>query len=338
MVFDRRRLWGGLDARNGGSWLRRLLSHALPGLALVAVACGGGAVEPSTIEPDAGADALAPAESSTWGCDMPAPVVDFCSALPTGTVVACTPDKSGTPSQDGYLEIKMPDGSRLYTCATSWTDNSKGGGYWFEGPDEFMSDPQSCCGGAPTPVTNPPMVASGIGGLTRLHGAREIKPQESADPGDGPLRHNPFAVVVRDRSGAAAYSAALANWQIWSTDGNPHPGDDGTGEYYFVGLGVNFVLVETPDGHPTLVIGPEVSTTSDGSSPLGHPTLGACPGGGGAPLVMMGGEIVGTTIDNHSGRFNHDPTASADELAEVAKLFNCYGISITGTTYYPPKN
>lgn len=289
------------------------------------------------IEPDAGSDAITPTESASWSCDMPAPAVDLCSALPTGNVVACTPNESGPPSQQGYLAIDLRDGSRVYTCATSWTDDPRGGGYWFDVPDGFMSDPQSCCGGAPTPVSAPPMAATALGGLTALHGPREIKPQESANPGAGPLRRNPFAVVVRDRSGAAAYSAALANWQAWSTDGNPHPGDDGTGEYYFVGLGVNFVLVETPDGHPTLVIGPEVSTTPDGKSPLGHPTLGACAGGGGAPLALWGGEIMGTTIDNHSGRFDHDPAATADGLAEVAKLFNCYGIVVTDTTYYPPK-
>jgi hypothetical protein len=268
---------------------------------------------------------------------MPAPTVDLCTAAPTGTVVACSRDASGTPSQTGYFDVRLPDGSHVYTCATSWSPDPQGGGYYSDAPDAFMSDPQSCCGGAPTPVTTPPTEIAAVGGMTALHGPREVKPQESATPAAGPLRQNPYAVVVRDKSGGAAYLAALANWQTWSTDGQPHPGNDGTGQYYFAGLGVNFVLFETPDGRPVLVIGPEVSTTSNGKSPLGHPTLGGCSSGGGTPVALMGGEIIGSTIDNRSGRFNHDPSVMAETLGEVAKLFNCYGIPITDTTYYPPK-
>jgi hypothetical protein len=312
------------------------------GLWLLGLGCGGAASDAdgggaSTVS-DGSADSNLPGASQmqAWGCDMPAPAVDLCTAAPTGTVVACSHDASGTPSQDGYLDITLPDESHVYTCATSWTSDSKGGGYYFNAPDAFMSDPQSCCGSAPTPVASPPTAAPVVGGMRALHGPKEIKPQESAKPGAGPLRANPFTVVVRDRDGAAAYAAALANWQAWSTDGKPHPGNDGTGKYYFAGLGVNFVLVETPDGRPMLVIGPEVSTTSNGKSPLGHPTLGGCATGGGAPLALMGGEIAGQTIDNRSGRFDHDPTITPDTLGEVAKLFNCYGITVTGTTYYPP--
>ena len=301
---------------------------------MVCSGCGGSTSEAT----DGGSSSDANTAQAAWACDMPAPAVDLCSALPTGNIVACSRDDNGTPSPSGYLDVTLPDGSHVYSCATTWTDNTQGGGYWFNAPDAFMSDPQSCCGGAPTPVENPPRAAMAIGEMIALHGPQEVKPQESAAPGSGPLRHNPFAVVVRDRDGAAAFAAALANWQAWSMDGNPHPGDDGTGEYYFVGLGVNFVLLETPDGHPTLVIGPEVSTTPDGKSPLGHPTLGACATGGGAPLALMGGEIVGTSIDNHSGRFNHDHMFTPDTLAEVATLFNCYGITITDTMYSAPKH
>ena len=313
------------------------------GLGLLGLGCGGGAMNDpdggSSAAPDGSADSISPGASETqaWGCDLPAPAVDLCTAAPTGTVVACSHDAKGTPSQDGYLDITLPGGSHVYTCATSWTSDTKGGGYYFNAPDAFMSDPMSCCGGAATPVESPPTVMPVVAGMKALHGPLEIKPQESAKPGAGLLRRNPFEVVVRDHDGAAAYMAALANWQAWSTDGMAHPGNDGTGKYYFVGLGVNFVLIETPDGHPALVIGPEVSTTSSGKSPLGHPTLGGCAAGGGAPLALMGGEIVGQIIDNHSGRFNHDPTETAATLAEVAKLFNCYGISITGTDYQAPK-
>jgi hypothetical protein len=80
-----------------------------------------------------------------------------------------------------------------------------------------------------------------------------------------------------------------------------------------------------------------VSLSDDGMTPLGHPTLGACAAGGGAPLVLMAGEVWGTTITNHSGRFNHDPAVTQEALDNAAKLFNCFGIAIARTTYYPPK-
>jgi hypothetical protein len=99
---------------------------------------------------------------------------------------------------------------------------------------------------------------------------------------------------------------------------------------------VNYVVQATFDGQPVLVIGPEVSTTPDGKAPLGHPTLGGCATGG-VPLALLAGEVWGATINNRSGRFNHDPGATPDALSQVESLFNCFGISITGTTYYPPK-
>ena len=100
---------------------------------------------------------------------------------------------------------------------------------------------------------------------------------------------------------------------------------------------MNFAIQQMPDGQPVLVIAPEVSLTADGETPFGHPTVGACAAGGGAPLVLMAGEVWGATITNHSGRFNHHPAVTQDALDNAVKLFNCFGISITRTTYYPPK-
>jgi len=142
--------------------------------------------------------------------------------------------------------------------------------------------------------------------------------------------------VVKDASGGAAYAAALATWRGWVADGLPHPGPDGTGAYYFNQLLINYTISTTRAGQPVVSIAPEVTIKADGSAPLGHPTVGACATGGGAPLVLMAGEIADTTLTNHSGRFGHDPSVTPEALAHAATLFNCFGIPITATMYYDP--
>jgi hypothetical protein len=262
---------------------------------------------------------------------------DLCGALPSGTVQACSRDASGTPSQTGYLEILETDGSRLYVCATSWVDKPSGG-FWFGYPDQFMSDPQSCCGGTATPVAAPTAGRPPIGDLGFPHAPREIKPQETESPGAGMIRPNPFAVIVRDTGGAAAFAAARTTWLGWAGDGNPHPAPDGTGAYYFpASVLINYVIVDSGDGVPLLVIGPEVSLTADGATPLGHPTLGGCARGGGVPLALIAGELSGTTLTNHSGRFGYGPSITQAGLDHAADLFRCLGVSVTGTVYHPPK-
>jgi hypothetical protein len=283
-------------------------------------------------------DAAQPSEadSGAWTCSDPVPSDDLCQVLPRGTVSPCGLDPAGAASDEGYLDIALPDGSHLYTCATLLTD-AELGGYWFDAPDALMSDPQSCCGGAPTPVEAPTPPGIALGPLGALHGPREVKPQEHAEPDGGPIRTNPFAVVVRDQSGASAYVSAAADWQAWAGDGIPHQDADGQGYYFAAEFPVNYAIVETAGGQPVVVIAPEVSLTPDGETPLGHPTLGACPTGGGAPLVLMAGEIWGDVLTNHSGRFNHHASVTQEVLADAAALFNCLGISIARTTYYPPK-
>ncbi len=271
-------------------------------------------------------------------CVAHATVSDPCKTLPVGTISACGSGDAGQPSQTGYLEIVGPDGSKRYTCATSWTEGGTGG-YVFGQPGQFMSDPKSCCGGSPTPVAAPTAIRATSGGFFGApHPPTHIKPQESAQPGGGLLRQNPFAVAVSDRTGAAAFSAALAMWQGWAGDGVAHAAPDGSGSYYFpAGVLVNFALLETSDGLPVVVLGPEVSLAADGSTPIGHPTLGVCAAGGGAPLALMAGELHGTTLTNHSGRFGYDQSVTSAALDDAAILFNCLGVSITATMYYPPK-
>jgi hypothetical protein len=156
-------------------------------------------------------------------------------------------------------------------------------------------------------------------------------------PGNGPILQNPFAVAVTDTTSGAAATTAMSGWISWSGDGKPHSGPDGTGAYYFPpGLLINYVILETGAGVPVIVIGPEVSQSADGSVPIGHPTLGVCSSGGGAPLAVTGGQIIGTTLNNHSGRYDYGPSATMQTLDDAAKLFNCFGVQITKTKYYAP--
>lgn len=225
----------------------------------------------------------------------------------------------------------------MYVCATSWKPDPKTG-YIFGSPGTYMSDAQSCCGGAATPVTAPTAPQAAIGSLGGPHIPDHIKPQETAQPGNGLIRQDPFAIVVTDTKSGAAAVAAMSMWSSWFGDGMAHPAPDGSGPYYFAAGGpINYVVLETNDGFPVLVIGPEVSLAANGSTPIGHPTLGACPAGGGAPLAMAAGQVRGTIIDNQSGRYDYGPSATAQTLDDVAKLFNCMGITISGTKYTAPK-
>jgi hypothetical protein len=315
-------------------WIGSIGARAglVAGIVLVGFGCGGDNGMPASAvgsnTPDAGA---------TGGgmCPAAAPIADLCSAVAQGTLTPCGRDADGQPTQNGYLEIQNPDGSKTYTCATSWGEST---GYYFDQPDQFMSDPRSCCGGDATPVAAPTAPQPSVGTIGALHAPRDLKPQESADPGSGLLRTDPFAIVIQGASDAATFQAAQSTWNSWAGDEQGHPAPDGTGAYYFPeALLLNYAILATRDGPPVIVIGPEVSTTSDEKSPLGHPTLGACAAGGGAPLVLMAGEFYGTTINNHSGRFGYDPSETQEALNNAQALFSCLGVPIASTIYYPPK-
>jgi hypothetical protein len=317
---------GGLGCSSGG--------HASTD---AAVNGGGNAVDSAVgLRPIDGA--VSTDAASQVMCAARAGVADPCKTLPIGTISACASGDAGQPSQTGYLEVLGPDGSKKYTCATSWTPGGAGG-YTFAQPNQFMSDPQSCCGGSPTPVAAPTVPQPTGGGFFGApHAPSHIKPQETTQPGAGHLRQNPFAVAVSDTGGAGAFMAALAMWQGWAGDGVAHVAPDGSGPYYFpANVLINYAILETSNGLPVVVIGPEVSLAADGSTPIGHPTLGVCPGGGGAPLALMAGEIHGSILTNHSGRFGYDTSITSAALDDAATLFNCLGISITATMYYPPK-
>ena len=318
--------------------------------ALLGVSCGGNAQPSGTLssgsqpspDPDAGAQ---PSQGSDGGtssstaavCGLPPAPADLCAALPTGKVTPCSVDSSGQPSQTGYLEIDSPGSAPTYVCATSWSPDPSNG-YIFGQPGTFMSDAQSCCGGTVSATAAPTAPQPSIGPLGTPRIPSHIKPQETEQPGSGPIRQDPFAVAVTDTKSGATATAAIASWLSWAGDGQPHAAPDGRGAYYFpTGLLINYVILETSAGFPVIVIGPEVSLAADGSTPIGHPSLGVCSAGGGAPLAVIGGEVRGTTLNNHSGRFDYGPSATAQALDTAAKLFNCMGIQITATMYAAPK-
>jgi hypothetical protein len=351
---------------------KTFLGHGFAVLALLGVACGGGTQTPARTAdasivvlgsdagqpvgpldsgmPATGLDAGLPPPPSDAGmmhpsvyamspssCDLPHVPADTCAALPTGKIAPCTQD-GGQPSQNGYFEIDQPGLAPIYVCATSWNPDP-GIGYIFGQPGTFMSDPQSCCGGAATPVAVPSVPALSIGSPGAPHIPSHVKPPEIEQLSMGPLRHNPFAITVTDAATGATVGAAMSTWHSWAGDGQPHTAPDGTGPYYFpLGLPVNYVITESPNGVPVIVVGPEVSLTPDGNNPLGHPTLGSCAAGGGAPLALMAGEVDGTTLNNRSGRYDYGPGATAQSLNVAAQLFNCMGIQITATKYYAPKS
>jgi hypothetical protein len=225
----------------------------------------------------------------------------------------------------------------MYVCATSWSSDPSVG-YIFGQPATFLSDAQGCCGGTISAAAAPTVPQSSVGSLGAPHIPDHLKPQETEQPGSGPIRQDPFAIVVTDTNSGAAATAAMSMWLSWGGDGKPHPAPDGTGAYYFApGFPINYVILETSDGFPVIVIGPEVSSRADGTTPLGHPTLGVCPAGGGAPLALTAGEVKGTTLNNHSGRYDYGPSATMQALDSAAKLFNCMGIKIVNTKYDAPK-
>lgn len=309
-------------------------NHPLDGSAPIVTSDAGTSPTTST---DAGSthsavDAMAPAS-----CNLPAAPADPCSALPTGKVTPCGQD-GGQPSQTGYLEIDGSGSAPIYVCATSWSPDPSIG-YIFGQPATFLSDPQGCCGGTVSPAPAPTVPDAAVGSLGAPHIPSHIKPQELEESASGPLRQNPFAVTVTDTNSGAAAIQAMSSWLSWGGDGQPHAAPGGSGAYYFAsGFPINYVILETSDGFPVIVIGPEVELTPDGKTPIGHPSLGVCPAGGGAALAMIGGEIHGTTLNNHSGRYDYGPWVTPQALTNAAQLFNCMGIQITDTKFTAPKS
>ncbi|MES1205645.1 MAG: hypothetical protein ABUS79_06875, partial [Pseudomonadota bacterium] len=302
-----------------------LVRSILAACPLLVIACGGGAQTSGHLA-DAGASAdTATDAGGPAACGLPAAPPDTCAALPTGKVSPCSED-GGQPSQTGYLEIDSPGASPIYVCATSWSADPSIG-YIFGQPATFMSQPESCCGGAISPTAAPMVPDPAVGSLGAPHIPSHIKPQELLQSSSGPLRQNPFAIAVTDTTSGAAVNQAIATWRSWGGDGQPHAAPDGTGAYYFAsGVSINYVVLETSDGFPVIVVGPEFELTADGKTPVGHPALGACAAGGGAVLALIAGEIDGTILSNHSGRFDYGPWVTAQALDSAATLFKCMGI------------
>jgi hypothetical protein len=285
-------------------------------------------------QPDAAAPVTTPPPDAARPPDTrdAAPMAAACPAVPTGTVVPCGSDPgTGQPSQKGSLEIRYPGAARAqYVCATSWAPLT---GYMFDDQDTMRADPAECCRAVVTPGV-PPAPGTGPTYLGVPHGPKQIKPQELTNTRDGRLRSNPFGLLVRDAAGGQAVAMARASWVTWAGDGLPHMAPDGSGPYYFPRpVTINYVVVPDAKGSPVVVVAPEVGTAADVKDLLGHPTMAACAGVGGAPLSFIAGEIAGTTLSNNSGRFGFDPTVTPEALTNAAKLLSDYGIPITATEY-----
>jgi hypothetical protein len=342
--------------KTGSGATKVFLRRAVALLPLAGLACGAAAQTSSDVA-DAGSSPAAPDSGTppttqadagqiqttttnamgTTGCGLPPAPADLCAALPTGSVSPCS-QAGGQPSQTGYLEIDGPGSAPTFVCATSWSSDPSIG-YIFGQPGTFMSQAQSCCGEPASPVAAPTAPDTPVGSLGIPRIPSHLKPQETAQPGSGPIRQNPFAIVVTDAKSGAAATEAMATWSSWAGDHQPHTPPGGTGAYYFPSnFPINYVVLETSTGFPVIVIGPEVSLTPDGNNPLGHPTLGVCPAGGGAPLALVAGEVHGATLNNRSGRYDYGPSATAQTLQAAANVFNCMGIPITATQYSPPKS
>jgi hypothetical protein len=279
---------------------------------------------------DAGDDAAPDAEPQ--GCRLGMTAVQACAIAWRGEVHACSIDpQSGAPSQKGWMDVARPDGTHGYLCATNW-DSS--GGYYFHARSTLFDSSSACCGGTGAPLTWP-LVDAAYG---TAHGPTHVKSWETTASPDGPLRTNPFSMVLSDADSAATFQMQRVLWRSWADDGQPHPAPDGSGSWWFRSpLSIQYVLVPTADGRPLIVIAPDVSPDPGLEAPQGHPTLGACPGSGGAPLAYLGGDIThGTRISNGSGRYGYESTITQANLQATADLFNCYGIPITTIDYAPP--
>jgi hypothetical protein len=230
------------------------------------------------------------------------------------------------------MDVTRLDGSHGFLCATQWTAS---GGFYFNGDRlHLLTSSSSCCGGGASSTT-PAVVDDALG---TLHGPTHVKPQETMASSEGELRQNPFAVIVASSNDGQKYLDAVAEWNMYSGDGQAHPGPDGQGAYYFPKpLPVNYVVVPTSAGAPIIVIAPEVSMDPEFKTPLGHPTQGACSVQGGAPLAFIAGDIQGTKVSNGSGRFGYELTVTKEALDNTKALFNCYGIPIDDVLFSPPE-
>ncbi|HVV82279.1 MAG TPA: hypothetical protein VHE35_04340 [Kofleriaceae bacterium] len=257
-----------------------------------------------------------------------------CAASLTGKVTPCSVDGNGTPSATASLEVRKPDGTVGYLCANNWVD--PGGFYFDHDRVHLVADASACCGGPAAPMLDWP-AASPYFGVP--HGPTRIKVEEMTSNGGGDLRENPFSIVVASAAAGASFAQARATWTAWAGDGQPHPAPDGSGSYWFPSpLPIDWMLVPTTTGVPLIVIAPEVTLDVGWTRPLGHPTMGACPEHGGAPIAYLGGTIFDDILTNRSGRFGHETTITAENLSNAAMLFNCYGIQIHSTEYVPPGN
>jgi hypothetical protein len=255
-----------------------------------------------------------------------------CQLLPAGSFTLCSADMAGQTTAKGALKLDVSGETPRYVCATKW---DAADGYSFGNSAGWVADPQDCCGGSGAVYPLGPAPLTPYGYLGSPHAPEQIHPEELMDTYSGPMRTNPFTVVVTDASGGKKLADAYADWKTWAGSTQPHPGPDGTGSYFLhTSLKLIYVVLQDTDGNIILLVGTNLYMTYDGEH-AGHPALGVCSPNGGTPVALLGGEIVGTTLNNDSGRFGHNTGVTEEALVNAAKIFNERGISITGVSFIP---
>lgn len=259
---------------------------------------------------------------------------EACPILPQGDVKLCTNLGSGpsffTPA---YLEISE-GGAAYYACAWDWQPVM---GYRFRS-EMLLGSPAVCCDpdGTPRPEPLNPLTTHTQIYFGQPHAPPNIKPQELRNDMAGDVRGNPFTMTVVNADSGSRARDAIETWQSWAGDGLLHMGSDSGDSYYFpLKLTINFSVVEDAQHQPVLLIGPEVAMGSPNGPLLGHPTLASCRTGAGVPLCLIGGEIVGTVLNNSSGRCGNHPSVTEAALRNAAALLQSYGIAITDIDYRP---
>ena len=284
--------------------------------------------------PDAGPplDAAAQGEDALPAPDAVPPLPDVavpvgpdeCPLLPDSTLTVCPADP-----EKASLAIVDPDGTTRYACAYKFVPLSSG---WnFVAPSNtYVATADECCGAVadPRPFPDAPLTPAGF--LGKPHSADHIKVQELENGRDGGgIKHNPFAVVLTDEASGHALMTLMPMWRSWSLHRETRMAPDGTGPFRFLGS-IDWVMSQDAENNIVIVVGPEVYLPDN--QRWGHPTLGACATRGTA-MALNGGEIVGTVLDNNSGRFGVDPAGTEEALRNAAEVFKARGVDITAVKF-----
>ena len=196
--------------------------------------------------------------------------------------------------------------------------------------------PEELFGGSATPVAAPTAPPLRRRRGLRLRRIRRVHQAEGElEAGRRDARQQPICRCSRsDRTGAAASRLRSPCGRDGRVTVSRTPRREAAEASHLpAGVLINFAILETSDGFPVVVLGPEVSLAADGSTPIGSTRRWAsAPQAGGAPIALMAGELHGTTLTNHSGRFGYDKSVTSAALDDAASLFK-----ILSWNLHPPR-